>query len=104
MDDLAADGGQNALDDVVAAVQRELAGLVQVLDQIVDVLGKHPSGAGGQHTGDVLDAFDGDAVLHSGLAGNGQSAVAALVDGDVNDDGTINAVDASMVLTLYAKM
>ena len=87
MNDLAIPANQDGGDDFIAGIQHDFAVFGQVFHQVIDIVGEHPGGAGGQHTGDILNALEGDAVFHFDGAGRGDLAVAALVDGNVYDDG-----------------
>ena len=89
MHELSADADERAAHDLVAGVEGDAAVLDQIVHQVVDIVGKHPGGAGGQQAGNVLHAHQRDAILLLDASLGRELAVATLIDGDVDDDGAL---------------
>ena len=86
MNNLFVDCGQAGSNDWVAGVNRYFTFVAKESNEVVNVVGIHPGGAGGQQTRNVLDADNGHVVFLLGGAGRGNLAVTALVDGNINND------------------
>ena len=71
--------------DFVVHVEFNAAVFCEERKQIVDVVCEEPGRTGGKLTGDILDTFDNDVVFNVADTGSGDRAVAALVDGNIDN-------------------